>query len=132
MPSYESVNNHLFAAACHGLHSWWKLSRWRRCVIIIFRHYANQFPPFLFVDATPLYSGLYDTDNTSECDTMCHLSCILTRSAETIVVTIQYRLGALGFFKNDRLGGNYGFLDQQYALQVNPFRCLPRTTSHSN
>ncbi len=40
---------------------------------------------------------------------------------EVIVVTLNYRLGALGFLAGgsgaDRLAGNYGFRDQQLALQ---------------
>ena len=40
-----------------------------------------------------------------------------------IVVTINYRLGYLGFFAHDaiddegHLNGNYGLMDQQFALQ---------------
>lgn len=37
--------------------------------------------------------------------------------SNVIVVTIEYRLGALGFLNiPGELGGNYGFLDQQLAL----------------
>ncbi|WP_326834187.1 carboxylesterase family protein [Amycolatopsis rhabdoformis] len=39
---------------------------------------------------------------------------------DTVVVTINYRLGALGFLADPALGaqpGNYGFLDQQQALR---------------
>ena len=36
---------------------------------------------------------------------------------DRIIVTINYRLGALGFLSVADLAGNYGFLDQQFALQ---------------
>lgn len=36
---------------------------------------------------------------------------------DVIVVTINYRLGAYGFIVTDQLKGNYGFMDQQFALQ---------------
>ncbi|HWW88655.1 MAG TPA: carboxylesterase family protein, partial [Vicinamibacterales bacterium] len=43
---------------------------------------------------------------------------------DTVVVTINYRLGILGFFAHpalsaespDHISGNYGFMDQQFAL----------------
>ena len=34
-----------------------------------------------------------------------------------VVVNIQYRLGALGFFYNDDVTGNFGILDQTLAMQ---------------
>jgi hypothetical protein len=34
-----------------------------------------------------------------------------------IVVTANYRLGALGFLVVNDIGGNFGLLDQQFALQ---------------
>lgn len=42
---------------------------------------------------------------------------IVNSTKDTIVVTVNYRLGALGFFVTPELTGNYGFLDQQMALQ---------------
>lgn len=38
---------------------------------------------------------------------------------DTVVVTINYRLGALGFLRNDDagIGGNFGFFDQIFALE---------------
>ncbi|XP_071941027.1 uncharacterized protein [Antedon mediterranea] len=44
----------------------------------------------------------------------------IANMTETIVVTIAYRLGALGFLVvqgDDPIEGNFGFLDQQFALQ---------------
>ena len=38
-------------------------------------------------------------------------------SASTVVVTINYRLGVFGFLAGRELSGNYGILDQQYALK---------------
>ena len=38
-------------------------------------------------------------------------------TSDTIIITINYRLGALGFFNSPELEGNFGFLDQQMALQ---------------
>eukprot|EP01127_Copromyxa_protea_P023276 TRINITY_DN867_c0_g1_i1.p1 TRINITY_DN867_c0_g1~~TRINITY_DN867_c0_g1_i1.p1 ORF type:complete len:520 (-),score=126.15 TRINITY_DN867_c0_g1_i1:34-1593(-) len=36
---------------------------------------------------------------------------------DVILVTMSYRLGALGWLATDDLSGNYGFLDQQLALK---------------
>jgi len=41
----------------------------------------------------------------------------LAADEEVIVVTFNYRLGALGWMVTDSLTGNYGFLDQQAALK---------------
>ncbi len=45
----------------------------------------------------------------------------LAARGDVILVTLNYRLGAIGFLAGgsgaDRLAGNYGFLDQQLALQ---------------
>jgi carboxylesterase type B len=42
----------------------------------------------------------------------------IARTTSTIVVITNYRLGALGFIVNDAFpSGNFGFLDQQFALQ---------------
>ncbi|EGG23913.1 putative cholinesterase [Cavenderia fasciculata] len=40
----------------------------------------------------------------------------MVSSAEAIVVTINYRLGALGFLLTDDFTGNFGFQDQRQAL----------------
>jgi carboxylesterase type B len=49
--------------------------------------------------ADPLYDGAH-----------------LAANHNVILVSFNYRLGALGFLAADGLGGNYGFLDQQAAL----------------
>jgi carboxylesterase type B len=42
----------------------------------------------------------------------------LTRAdTPVVVVTLNYRLGALGWLGGSQLSGNYGFLDQQLALR---------------
>ncbi len=42
----------------------------------------------------------------------------LAATGRVVVVTLNYRLGALGFLAGiDDLAGNYGFLDQQFALR---------------
>lgn len=50
--------------------------------------------------ANPLYDGAY-----------------LAATRRVVVVSLNYRLGALGFLATDELRGNYGFLDQQLALR---------------
>ncbi|EFA77234.1 putative cholinesterase [Heterostelium album PN500] len=40
----------------------------------------------------------------------------MVNSSDAIVVTINYRLGVLGFLITDEFSGNYGFLDQRQAL----------------
>lgn len=47
----------------------------------------------------PLYDGSY-----------------LAANKDVIVVSFNYRLGVLGFLATDELKGNYGFMDQQLAL----------------
>lgn len=42
---------------------------------------------------------------------------LVNSTSNTIIITINYRLGALGFFNTPELKGNYGFQDQQMALQ---------------
>eukprot|EP01006_Ploeotia_vitrea_P014152 TRINITY_DN37733_c0_g1_i1.p1 TRINITY_DN37733_c0_g1~~TRINITY_DN37733_c0_g1_i1.p1 ORF type:complete len:551 (+),score=99.93 TRINITY_DN37733_c0_g1_i1:208-1653(+) len=34
-----------------------------------------------------------------------------------VIVTVNYRLGALGFLVTDKIGGNFGLLDQRLAMQ---------------
>tara|TARA_R110002050_G_scaffold209263_1_gene345350 strand:- start:1092 stop:1604 length:513 start_codon:yes stop_codon:yes gene_type:complete len=41
----------------------------------------------------------------------------IANATDTVVVVINYRLGALGFLINEELQGNYGFQDQQFALR---------------
>jgi carboxylesterase type B len=41
----------------------------------------------------------------------------LAARADAIVVTLNYRLGAIGFLAGNGLNGNYGFKDQQLALE---------------
>lgn len=42
---------------------------------------------------------------------------IANYTQDTVLVTINYRLGALGFLVTPEISGNFGFLDQQMALQ---------------
>lgn len=48
----------------------------------------------------PLYDGSY-----------------LAANKEVIVVSFNYRLGVLGFLATDEVSGNFGFMDQQLALE---------------
>ena len=60
---------------------------------------------------------------------------LLAASHRVVVVTLNYRLGALGFLASPKAGleGNYGILDQQTALiwvqrhiKANPAKHTPR------
>ena len=52
------------------------------------------------------------------CMTYLYDGSTLARTTSTIIVITNYRLGALGFVVNDAFpSGNFGFLDQQFALQ---------------
>lgn len=62
-----------------------------------------------------IHGGGFVTGSGSEYD-----GHILAETQDVIVVTINYRLGALGFLSHPALGdeaGNFGLLDQQLALQ---------------
>lgn len=41
----------------------------------------------------------------------------MASATPTVVVTINYRLGVFGFLAGRELSGNYGIMDQQFALQ---------------
>ncbi|GAA5830817.1 hypothetical protein JCM11251_001085 [Rhodosporidiobolus azoricus] len=74
---------------------------------------ANDFrdlPVFVW-----LHGGSFFDGSSSALD-----GAALARSQEMIVVTVQYRLGALGWLKSDALGldGNYGLKDVIQALKV--------------
>jgi len=49
--------------------------------------------------SSPLYDGSY-----------------LAANKNVVLVTLNYRVGVLGFLATDELSGNYGFMDQQLAL----------------
>jgi para-nitrobenzyl esterase len=62
-----------------------------------------------------IHGGGFVTGSGSEYDAH-----ILAETQDVIVVTINYRLGALGFLSHPAFGdesGNFGFLDQQTALR---------------
>lgn len=62
-----------------------------------------------------LYGGSFNTGGSREYD-----GTRLATSGEVIVVTPNYRLGALGFLSSpdvDRSGGNYGLMDQAAVLR---------------
>ena len=50
-------------------------------------------------------------------DTILYDGTTIAAQTHTLVIIINYRLGALGFLRTGSFAGNYGFLDQQYALQ---------------
>lgn len=62
-----------------------------------------------------LYGGSFTTGGASEFD-----GTELATAGEVVVVTVNYRLGALGFLSApalDSAGGNYGLMDQAEALR---------------
>ena len=50
-------------------------------------------------------------------DTVLFDGTAIAAQTQTLVVVINYRLGTLGFLRTGSFAGNYGFMDQQYALQ---------------
>ena len=50
-------------------------------------------------------------------DPIFHGDYIVNQTMNTVLVTINYRLGALGFLVTEEIGGNFGFMDQQLALK---------------
>ena len=43
--------------------------------------------------------------------------CIMTNTGNALIVTANYRLGAMGYLVTDKLKGNQGFLDQRMAME---------------
>ncbi|XP_077144908.1 fatty acyl-CoA hydrolase precursor, medium chain-like [Ranitomeya variabilis] len=73
------------------------------------RHKESKLPVMVYIHGGGLLFGLAGMFDGSA----------LSAYENIVVVSIQYRLGILGFFStgDDRLRGNYGFLDQVAALQ---------------
>lgn len=74
------------------------------------RHDTGNKPVMVWI-----HGGGFVTGSGSEYD-----GHILAETQDVIVVTINYRLGALGFLSHPELGdasGNFGLLDQEMALQ---------------
>ncbi|KAG8437417.1 hypothetical protein GDO86_008205 [Hymenochirus boettgeri] len=67
----------------------------------------SKLPVMVFIHGGGLVLGLASTFDGSA----------LSAYENVIVVTIQYRLGILGFFSHGEVRGNLGFLDQVAALQ---------------
>ncbi|XP_073411039.1 fatty acyl-CoA hydrolase precursor, medium chain-like [Dendrobates tinctorius] len=69
----------------------------------------SKLPVMVFIHGGGLLFGLANLFDGSA----------LSAYEDVVVVSLQYRLGILGFFStgDDRLRGNYGFLDQVAALQ---------------
>lgn len=65
-----------------------------------------------------IYGGAHYSGNAADYD-----GSALARDENAVVVTLNYRLGVLGFFSHPSLdaehreGGNYGLMDQRFALE---------------
>ncbi|XP_071973227.1 fatty acyl-CoA hydrolase precursor, medium chain-like isoform X2 [Engystomops pustulosus] len=73
------------------------------------RDVESKLPVMVFIHGGGLFMGLASMYDGSA----------LSAYENVVVVTIQYRLGVLGFFstKDGQLRGNYGFMDQVASLQ---------------
>ncbi|XP_013359319.1 PREDICTED: cocaine esterase-like [Chinchilla lanigera] len=72
-------------------------------------HEDSKLPVMVWIHGGALVAGMASTHDGS----------ILTASENVVVVTIQYRLGVLGFFStgDQHAPGNWGYLDQVAALR---------------
>lgn len=77
------------------------------------KHHGRGLPVMVWIHGGALVTGSGDRDDPAS----------LVKKGDVIVVTINYRLGVLGFFAHPaldaegHLNGNYGLMDQQFALQ---------------
>ena len=93
-----SESSYLQSEDCLSLNVWRPRRSDKRRPVMVFIHGGA------FVEGTSA-SALYDGAN-------------LSAAGNVVVVTFNYRLGALGFLYGvEDLKGNYGFLDQQLALR---------------
>ncbi|KYQ90474.1 putative cholinesterase [Tieghemostelium lacteum] len=83
--------------------------------------YLNVYTPAVQPDQTgPLPVMFFIPGGRFEmgaANTVIYNSTVVVNTTSVIMVTINYRLGALGFLVTDTFVGNYGFEDQLLALQ---------------
>ena len=78
-------------------------------------HDGHRHPVMVWIQGGGLTTGESDDYDPSK----------LVKEGDAVVVTMNYRLGVLGFFAHpaltaespDHVSGNYGLMDQQFALQ---------------
>ncbi len=79
---------------------------------------SNRLPVLVFIHGGAFVTGSSGDPLPSQTNQALYDGAALATSQRIVVVTLNYRLGALGFLAGvNGLKGNYGFQDQQLALE---------------